>query len=104
MLVGHSEALAVTLLKNDPLAEVGVKALDVRRMDGQPALIRLARGRQDSERQQRQEAQRFLMDVRVSDAAAPAALAFLSLRFSLMDLPDFLDADCRGDLSAMSAS
>lgn len=40
----------------------------------------------------------------ISDAAFCAAFAFFSLRFSLMDLPDFLEADCRGDLSAMIGS
>jgi hypothetical protein len=32
-----------------------------------------------------------------------AFLDFLIARFSLMDLPDFLLADCRGDLSDMTA-
>jgi len=34
--------------------------------------------------------------------SAVALLDFLTARFSLMDLPDFLLADCRGDLSDMT--
>ena len=34
----------------------------------------------------------------------PSALAFLSARFSLIDLPDFLESEWRGDLSDMTGS
>ena len=33
-----------------------------------------------------------------------STLALRSMRFSLIDLPDFFDIECRGDLSAMSGS
>jgi len=46
--------------------------------------------------------QRFSPCTASIDAALAAALACLSARFSLSDLPDFLVIDCRGDLSDMS--
>src|SRR4051794_36415997 len=49
-------------------------------------------------------AQRFLSRVSCSKGAVVSALALRSTRFSLMDLPLFLDIECRGDLSAMACS
>jgi hypothetical protein len=47
--------------------------------------------------------QRFFVDGRISILFFAFALARLSARFSLRDLPAFLDKCCRGDLSAMVA-
>ena len=38
------------------------------------------------------------------DVDVVSALVLRSMRFSLMDLPDFFDIECRGDLSAMACS
>lgn len=50
------------------------------------------------------KAQCFLSRVSRSAWAAASALALRSPRFSLMDLPDFFDIECRGDLSAIACS
>jgi hypothetical protein len=51
----------------------------------------------------RVESQRFLAGGTISVLFFAAALACFSARFSLRDLPAFLDMCCRGDLSAMAA-
>ena len=48
--------------------------------------------------------QAFLSRVARSAWVFRSAFAFFSTRFSLIDLPDFLDIVCRGDLSAMASS
>jgi hypothetical protein len=95
MRVRDAEALAVALLKDDVPADIGRDALKMQRMDGEPALGRFPGGRQDAQDQLVLEACHFffaaLLDVRSKELAGAEA-AFLSARFSLMDLPDFLDA------------
>jgi hypothetical protein len=65
------------------------------RVDGEPEFGRLSCGSQDAQLQFVPAACHFflaaLLDV-VSRELAGAEAAFLSARFSLMDLPDFLDA------------
>jgi hypothetical protein len=64
-------------------------------MDGDAAFVLLPRGREDAKGQLVLLATHFflaaLLDV-MSRELAGAAAAFLSARFSLMDLPAFLDA------------
>src|SRR3954453_5244134 len=50
------------------------------------------------------EAQCFVSRVSRSIWLVVSALALRSTRFSLIDLPDFFDIECRGDLSAMARS
>jgi hypothetical protein len=93
--VGDPEALAVALLKDDVPPYFGLDALEMQRMDGEPALGGLSSGSQDAQGQCIAAVRHFflaaLLDV-MSRELAGAAAAFLSARFSLMDLPDFLDA------------
>src|SRR3954454_1464868 len=49
-------------------------------------------------------AQCFVSRVSRSIWLGESALVLRSMRFSLIDLPDFFDIECRGDLSAIACS
>jgi len=94
VVIRDAEALAVALLQNDAAAQFRSDALEVQRMDGEAAFVRFPGGRQDAQGQLALLATHFFFaafDV-MSREVAGAAAAFLSARFSLMDLPAFLDA------------
>jgi hypothetical protein len=83
------------LLKDHLPADLGRDALKMQGMDGEPAFGRFSSGRQDAQGQFILGARHFflaaLLEV-MSMELAGAEAALLSARFSLMDLPDFLDA------------
>ena len=107
--VGHAEALAVARFEDQLLPNLRGNAFQMQRVEGQTAFGRLAAGGQDAESEEVPGAGHFflglagLVPVALSMEPAGAAAAFFSARFSLMDLPDFLDAAWRGDLSDMFA-
>ena len=69
-------------------------------VERETVLVLLGRRADDAEAE---EAHFFLRQDVSSAPLFPAALACLSARFSLMDLPDFLVMPCRGDLSLIGA-
>ena len=98
-VVRGAEIRAVAVLEEDPRPDPAIDPAEMRRVNRQSALVRLARASQDPQRK-RVAPQRFLSWNKASaDEALAAALACLAARFSFRDFPDFLVMVCRGDLS-----
>jgi hypothetical protein len=71
-------------------------------VDGDAAFIHLAGGTEHAQAQAGRHGHFFLL-AGLSTMLEVISPVRFSARFSLIDLPDFFDADCRGDLSPMSA-
>jgi hypothetical protein len=108
--VRNAEPLTVAFLKHEVLPDLGGDALQMLRVQGQASLVRFSGAGEDAEGEVAGHAGHFFLGLAglVTAAFSPelggAAAAFLSARFSLMVLDDFLDAVWRGDLSAMYCS
>ena len=99
-LKGHLDGLLLAVLEGGPSCHLGGEPRQVLRVQREPVLVLLG-GRADHAEA---EETHFFLGVRGSgESLFPAALACFSARFSLMDLPDFLDMPCRGDLSLIEA-
>lgn len=109
MGVRHAKTLAVTFLKNEVLPEFGGDPLQMQGVYGEAPLVGFSGAGEDTEGEVSGRAGHFFLGlidlaaVALSPELGGAAAAFLSARFSLMVLADFLDAVWRGDLSAMIA-
>jgi hypothetical protein len=86
------------VLEGDTGSEVCVEMRDVLGMEGQPALVLLRRRADHTEPKERHF---FFVGWIFSEKVSSDPLLRVSARFCLMDLPDFLDMLCRGDLSLM---
>jgi hypothetical protein len=85
------------MLQNHSLAQLRRNPLEVERVQGQAALVGFARRGNNAQDEMVRRTRHFffagigLAEV-LSSELAGAEAALLSARFSLMDLPDFLDA------------
>jgi hypothetical protein len=85
------------VLQDHALAQLRGDALKVQGVQGQAAFIRFSRRRDNPEGEMVRRAGHFFfaatgLALVLSSELAGAVAALLSARFSLMDLPDFLDA------------
>ena len=96
--VGKAEALAVAFLEDQPVPDFRRDAVQVQGVDGEAPLVGFPRAGEDAEGEVVRGTGHFFLGLAVFAAVtlsrelAGAEAALLSARFSLMDLPDFLDA------------
>jgi hypothetical protein len=88
----------LALLERDASPNAGVQIWNVFRMERQPVLVLPHRRADHTEPRERHF---FFVGWILSEKVSSDPLLRFSARFSLMDLPDFLDMFCRGDLSLM---
>jgi hypothetical protein len=98
VLVRDAEPFTVALLKDDLPPELRCYAVQMKGVEREPPFVRLSRAGEDSEGEVVHGTGHFFLGlaalaaVTLSRELAGASAALLSARFSLMDLPDFLDA------------
>jgi hypothetical protein len=98
VLVRDAEPFTVALLKDDLPPELRCYAVQMKGVEREPPFVRLSRAGEDSEGEVVHGTGHFFLGlaalaaVTLSRELAGASVALLSARFSLMDLPDFLDA------------
>jgi hypothetical protein len=85
------------MFKDHPVTQFGCDPLKVTGVQGQAALVGFSRGGNNPQGEMVRRAGHFFFAgigfaLVLSSELAGAAAALLSARFSLMDLPDFLDA------------